>query len=412
LLFSGKRILLGIGGGIAAYRSAELARLLIKQGAQVRTVMTRSACEFITPMTMEALTGEVAHTDLFDLTTEREMGHIQLARWADVLLVAPATADLMAKFTHGICDNLLTTLFQVCQAPVLLAPAMNVSMWESPATQENLTKLCARGVYFVGPEVGELACGESGPGRMSDPQTIVAALAPLLTGQQLSGQHWVINAGPTWEAWDGVRVLSNRASGRFGVLLADAAAARGARVTLIAGPRVPKNEQQMDRINVTSAQEMLKKCQQRASGADVFVATAAVSDYRFAEAVAGKLKRGGDCDGNGEITVRLAENADIVAHIAAMQARPKLVIAFAAEAEAHVDSARDKMRKKGVDAIFANDISRMGGGEGGGWWLVGDAVEQAERMDKARLAVWLLERIRQMQSREIQMKDVNEGEVA
>ncbi len=404
-MFSGKRILLGIGGGIAAYRSAELARLLIKQGADVRTLMTRSACQFITPMTMEALTGEAAHTDLFDLTAEREMGHIQLARWADALLVAPATADLMAKFAHGVCDNLLTTLFQVCQAPVLLAPAMNVSMWEAPATQRNFTTLSEQGMRFIGPEAGQLACGESGPGRMSEPQAIVAALAPLLIKQDLRGQHWVVNAGPTWEAWDDVRVLSNRASGRFGVLLADAAAARGTRVTLIAGPRVPQNEQQMERINVTSAQDMLQSCQQHARGADVFVATAAVSDYRFAETASGKLKRG-----NGEMTVRLAENTDIVAHIAAMQDRPKLVIAFAAEADSHVDSARDKMQKKGADAIFANDISRMGSDEGAGWWLGGDSLEQAEGMNKVQLAAWLLARIKRMQGEDMQTKDANEGE--
>ncbi|MDQ6987479.1 MAG: bifunctional phosphopantothenoylcysteine decarboxylase/phosphopantothenate--cysteine ligase CoaBC [Mariprofundaceae bacterium] len=403
-MFSRKRILLAIGGGIAAYRSAELARLLIKQGAEVRTVMTRSACQFITPMTMEALTGEVAHTDMFDLTAEREMGHIQLARWADVLLVAPATADLIGKFTHGICDNLLTTLFQARRGPVLLAPAMNVAMWQATATQHNMQQLQEQGVHRIGPADGELACGEIGPGRMSEPESIVAALAPLLVEQQLSGQHWVINAGPTWEAWDGVRILSNRASGRFGVLLADAAAVRGARVTLIAGPHAPQNRQPMDRIDVISAHDMLKNCQQSASGADVFVATAAVGDYRFAEHLTGKLKRGDD---NREITVRLVENTDIVAHIAAMQGRPKLVIAFAAEAEAHVGSARGKMLKKGVDAIFTNDISRMGNDEGAGWWLVGDSVEQAECMHKAQLAVWLLTRIRKLQT-----EDTSEGETA
>ncbi|MDX8391340.1 MAG: bifunctional phosphopantothenoylcysteine decarboxylase/phosphopantothenate--cysteine ligase CoaBC [Mariprofundaceae bacterium] len=394
-MLAGKRILLGIGGGIAAYRAAELARLLIKEGATVRTVMTRSAGEFITPMTMEALTGEAANSELFDLTAEREMGHIQLARWADVLLIAPATADLMAKFTHGVCDNLLTTLFQVCEVPVLMAPAMNVSMWESAATRRNAAMLGEQGIHFVGPEEGELACGESGAGRMSDPQAIVDAVLPLLFDQQLNGQDWVINAGTTWEAWDDVRILSNRASGRLGVLLADAAAVHGARVTLIAGPRAPQSRQQVDRIDVMSASDMLMACQQQAVDADVFVATAAVSDYCFAETLCGKLKRG-DHDG-GDLTIRLQENADIVAHIGKMQARPKLVIAFAAEAEGHVENGREKMRRKGVDAIFSNDISRMGDERAAGWWLVGDQVEQAEDMDKGQLAAWLVARVRAVQ---------------
>ena len=195
-VFSGKHILVGIGGGMTVYRVAELTRLFIRQGAVVRCVMTPAACEFVRPMTFEALTGEAVHTELFDLTSEREMGHIQLARWADTLLIAPATADLLAKFSHGICDHLLTTLFQVRETPVLMAPAMNVSMWASAATKKNVTVLQERGVYFVGPEPGRLACGEDGVGRMSEPEAIIEAMRPLLQDQHLRGQRWLINAGP------------------------------------------------------------------------------------------------------------------------------------------------------------------------------------------------------------------------
>jgi len=391
-MLTGKRILLAVSGGIAAYRAAELARLLIKQGAQVRCVMTHGACEFITPLTMEALTGERVHSELFDLTSEREMGHIKLARWADVLLVAPATADIIARFAHGICDNLLATLFQARRGPVLLAPAMNTTMWEAAATQRNIALLIEQGIHRTGPEEGDLACGETGFGRMRDPQGIVEALYPLLMEQSLGGQRWVINAGPTREAWDAVRTLSNRASGRLGALLAEAAAMRGAEVQFIAGPGTPPTSESIRRHDVETAGEMLLAGEQAAPGADVFVATAAVSDYRFAEQVSGKLKRGG-----GQVSVQLEENTDIVAHIAAMQNRPRLVVAFAAESQAHSELAEKKMLAKGADAIFANDISRMGGKRGSGWWLAGDSVQQADDMDKAELAVWLVMRIREIQ---------------
>lgn len=394
-MLAGKRILLAVCGGIAAYRAAELARLLMRQGAEVRCVMTRGACEFITPLTLEALTGQQVHSELFDLTSERDMGHIRLARWADVLVVAPATADIMARFAHGICDNLLSTLFQARRGPVLLAPAMNTAMWEAPATQRNLRTLREGRVHIVGPAEGELACGETGAGRMSEPADIVAALYPLLVEQRLAGQRWVINAGPTREAWDEVRTLSNRASGLLGSLIAEAAAMRGAEVRLIAGPGTPEARHVAQRTDVESAEGMLAACAAAAAGADVFVATAAVSDYRFAEPQAGKLKRGANA-GNG-LTVRLAENADIVAHIAAMDQRPGTVVAFAAEATDHVRQARAKLCAKGVDAIFANDIGRMGASRGGGWWLTGDGECKSGEMDKAELAAWIVQRVMHMQ---------------
>ncbi len=386
-MLKGKNILIGIGGGIAVYRVAELARSLMKQGAAVRCIMTRSAREFVTPMTFEALTGEPVHTTLFDLTAEREMGHIRLARRADVLLVAPATADLLARFAHGICDDLLTTVFQVREGPVLLAPAMNASMWGAPATRRNVRTLRGQGATVVGPETGELACGEHGPGRMSEPDTIIQALYHAVTPSTLAGRRWVINAGPTHEYWDSVRFLGNAAAGRLGFRIAAAAAARGANVDLIAGPTVLPTPLGVSRHDVTSARDMLAACEKHATGADVFVATAAVGDFTFAEPASGKIKRGETTD----MHVRLSANPDIVAHIAAMQHRPGRVIAFAAEHDNHVEHARRKLKAKGADAIFANDVSAMGSGQAGGWWLSGTSCTEVPAMPKWQLAERLID---------------------
>jgi len=391
-MLSGKHILIGIGGGIAVYRVAELARLLIKQGAAVRCVMTPAACGFVTPMTFEALTGETVHTELFDLAAEKEMGHIQLARWADAVLVAPATANLIAKFSHGICDNLLTTLFQVCETPVLLAPAMNVSMWESSATKRNVTVLKEQGIHFIGPETGILACGEEGMGRMSEPEEIIEAMHPLLQPQCLRGQRWLINAGPTWESWDDVRILTNRASGRLGAAMADTAATLGAETILVAGPGTPPTSSPVQRHNVCSAQQMLDTCKQKMGNTDVFVASAAVSDYRFSETIEGKLKR----TGKDRITVTLDANEDIVLHIAALPNRPRRIIAFAAEHANHIEHARNKLQTKGADAIFANDISGMGKSDAAGWWVTPNQEEQISSMPKKQLATWLIKQITEM----------------
>ncbi len=392
-MLEGRRILVSMGGGIAVYRVAELVRLLEKLGAIVRCIMTGGACKFVTPMTFEALTGEAVHTELFALTAKREMGHIRLARWADILLVAPATADLIAKFSHGICDNLLTTLFQVREGPVLLAPAMNASMWKSAATQRNIAVLLKRGVHLVGPEEGALACGEEGPGRMSEPETMIEALQIMLQPQYLSGQRWLVNAGPTWEAWDDVRILTNRASGKLGVLLAAAAAVRGAQVVLVAGPGAPPSPSRVRRFDVGSARDMLAVCEREAPAADVFVATAAVGDYRFSRSVQGKLKR----EGRRRCTVTLKANEDIVAHIAAIPDRPRRIIAFAAEHAHHIERARAKLRTKGVDAIFANDIGNMGSDSAAGWWLTSDQEAAISPMPKAKLAERLIEKIMGME---------------
>lgn len=375
-MFQGKKILLGIGGGIAVYRVAELARLLIKQGATVRCVMTKSACEFVTPLTFEALTAERVHTDLFDLTAEREMGHIQLARWADAVVIAPATANLLAKLAHGIADDLLTTMLQVCETPILLAPAMNTSMWDSAATQRNVQTLKAEAVHILEPASGDLACGEFGAGRLPEPQAIADAILPLLLPQALEGQHWVINAGPTVEPWDAVRVLSNRASGTLGARLAQYAAAMGADVTLVAGVGTPKLGCNVQRVDVQTGDEMLKACEKAAQEADVFIATAAVSDFRFSKVSEQKIKRGE----TQQLDVQLTSNSDIVASIAGMQNRPKKVIAFAAESENHVAHAKTKLAKKGVDAIVANDVNNMASDMASGWWIADENNEINEEI--------------------------------
>jgi len=364
-MLDGKKILIGIGGGIAVYKVAELARMLTKAGADVRCVMTKSACEFVSPLTFEALTGNTVYTELFDLTAERQMGHIALARWADAVIIAPATASLLARLAHGIADDLLTTIMQVCDAPVLLAPAMNTSMWESEATQRNMATLSGRGLHTVGPDEGDLACGEQGAGRLADIRAILSELLPLLSAKPLIGQHWVINAGPTVEAWDDVRILSNRASGMLGALLADLACIMGASVSLVAGPGTPDTHPGVIRRNVSTAIEMLSICERDAARASVFIGTAAVSDFRFSESIPGKLKRGN----TDTMTVELTANPDIVARIATMPARPDTVIAFAAESDNHIDHAKIKLSDKKVDAIIANDITNMGSEQAGGWWI-------------------------------------------
>ena len=389
-MFAGRHILLGVSGGVAVYRVAELARLLQKAGARISVVMSRAACQFVTPLTFEAITGEAVHTELFDLTREREMGHIQLARRADAVLLAPATANLLAHLAHGIADDLLTTVMQVNEAPVLIAPAMNRSMWASAATQANVEQLKSAGYRFIEPTSGALACGEQGVGRLAELEQIMDALQPLLIdAQPLAGQHWVINAGPTAEAWDGVRLLTNRATGRLGVALAERAALLGAAVTLIAGPGVPATSTRIRREHITSAIEMLQRCIRAATRADLFIGTAAVSDYRFAENHAGKLKRGD----NHRIRVELTANPDIIAHIATMPDRPTRVVAFAAESCDHVTHARQKLEKKHVDAIIANDISNMGSDTASGWWITKATTTPIEAMDKPAFAAAIIEQI-------------------
>jgi len=391
-MLNGKNILIGIGGGIAVYKVAELARMLTKAGADVRCVMTRSAREFVTPMTFEALTGNQVHTELFDLTCERKMGHIALARQADAVIIAPATASLLARLAHGIADDLLTTLMLVCEKPVLLVPAMNTSMWESAATQHNIKTLQQRGMHSIGPATGELACGERGEGRLADTRSILSALLPLLTQQNLQGQHWVINGGPTVESWDAVRILSSRASGMLGALLADLAVIRGARVSFIAGPGTPETHPQVSRRDVESAAQMMLACEQAAISADVFIGTAAVSDYRFSQPHTEKLKRGE----TSSMTIKLTANPDIIARIAAMDGRPTTVIAFAAESSNHIEYARAKLVSKRVDAVVANDVSNMGNDTASGWWLSRDDESPISSQSKLEFAEQIINHIMEL----------------
>ncbi|WP_439510419.1 bifunctional phosphopantothenoylcysteine decarboxylase/phosphopantothenate--cysteine ligase CoaBC [Marinimicrobium koreense] len=350
-----KRILLGVTGGIAAYKSAELVRRLKERGADVRVVMTASAREFMTPLTFQALSGNPVHTDLLDPAAEAAMGHIELARWADRILVAPASANFMARLAEGRGDDLLTTLCLATREPIVLAPAMNQGMWQNPATQANLETLKGRGIHLLGPGDGSQACGEVGPGRMLEPDTLAEAVATQFATGQLAGRHVVITAGPTREAIDPVRYLSNHSSGKMGYALAEAAVEAGARVTLISGPTGLPTPERVTRIDVTSALEMLEASLAQAPQCDLFIGAAAVADYRPASYQPQKMKKGNE----DTLQIRLTKNPDIIAAVAQIENRP-ITIGFAAESEQLLEYARGKRERKGLDAIIANDISREG----------------------------------------------------
>ncbi|MBV7435540.1 bifunctional phosphopantothenoylcysteine decarboxylase/phosphopantothenate--cysteine ligase CoaBC [Cardiobacteriaceae bacterium TAE3-ERU3] len=347
-----KHILIGISGGIAAYKSIEVARLLQKQGHKIRFVLSESAQAFVTPLTLQALSGEPVRSELFDSAAEAAMGHIELARWADVLLVCPATANTIAKLAHGIADDLLTTLYLATDADIVIAPAMNRLMWQHPATCSNLDILKNRTRHRILPVTeGLQACGETGPGRLLEPADIAAQLLPKL---DYKGTHLTITAGPTREAIDPVRYLSNHSSGKMGYALADAAAKRGAKVTLISGPTNLPTPPHVTRIDVVSAEEMHHAAQKYAPQSDVFIAAAAVSDYRIAQPHAQKHKK----TVHGELNLSLIENPDIVAGVAALPAdkRP-FTVGFAAETEHLLEHARAKRARKNLDLIIANDVS-------------------------------------------------------
>jgi len=346
-----RNVLLGISGGIAAYKSAELVRQLQEQGATVRVIMTRGACEFITPLTLQALSGNPVHTQLLDTEAELGMSHIELARWADVLLIAPATADLLARLAAGRADDLLTTVALATAAPLVLAPAMNQQMWRDKATAANVATLAARGYTLVGPASGEQACGDIGPGRMEEPAVIAAAAANLFENGLLEGRRVVITAGPTREALDPVRFISNHSSGKMGYALAQAAIDAGARTTLVSGPVNLVAPDHARVIQVESATEMLEQCLQLLPECDIFIACAAVADYRPAAVEQQKIKKGPD-----QINLLLVRNPDIVATIAASEHRP-FTVGFAAETNELLAHARDKLVRKGLDLIIANDVS-------------------------------------------------------
>lgn len=354
---SNKRILLGITGGIAAYKSAELARLLGKAGAEVRVVMTRAATEFITPLTLQALTGNRVHLDLLDPEAEAAMGHIQLARWADLILVAPASADFLARVAAGRADDLLSTLVLATAAPVALAPAMNQVMWQDEATQQNLATLINRGYLQFGPGSGDQACGETGPGRLLEPAELVELAASTFASAMLSGRHLLITAGPTREAIDPVRYISNHSSGKMGFALAEEAVAAGARVTLISGPVALPTPERVRRIDVVSAEEMLAACLNAVVDCDVFIGVAAVADYRPATAAPQKIKKHAE-----HLSLELVRNPDIISRLAQQPKRP-FMVGFAAETGDLLANGKAKLAAKRLDLLFANDATATFGAD-------------------------------------------------
>lgn len=342
------RLLLGISGGIAAYKTVELARRATQRGHSVRCVLTDAARHFVAPTSLQAVTGHPVRDSLWDEAAEAAMGHIELARWAEQILIAPATANLMARLAHGLADDLLTTLVLASAAPLALAPAMNQQMWRHPATQDNLRALRARGVRILGPGIGDQACGDVGPGRMLEPEEILLALLPQ---QALTGQHWVVSAGPTFEDIDPVRFIGNRSSGKMGFAIAQAAAEAGGRVTLVSGPVALETPAGVDRTDVRSAAQMADAVLSACTECDVYVGAAAVADFRPVAIAKQKIKKTSD-----SLELKLVRNPDILASVALLPARP-FVVGFAAETERMLEHARDKRLAKGADVILANDVS-------------------------------------------------------
>ncbi|UYI47273.1 bifunctional phosphopantothenoylcysteine decarboxylase/phosphopantothenate--cysteine ligase CoaBC [Vibrio natriegens] len=356
---AGKKILLGISGGIAAYKCAELTRRLIERGAQVRVVMTKAAQEFITPLTMQAVSGHPVSDSLFDPAAEASMGHIELAKWADLVLLAPATADLIARLSAGMGNDLVTTLVLATDSPVAVSPAMNQQMYSNVATQENIATLTRRGMHIWGPGAGEQACGDVGPGRMLEPMQLVHLCEHFFQPKLLEGKSVLITAGPTREAIDPVRYISNHSSGKMGFALANAAAQLGARVTLVSGPVSLSTPMGVERINVASAQEMYDAVISHASNHDAFISCAAVADYRPEDIASQKLKKTED---NDQMVIKMVKNPDIVASVAAMTDKRPFTVGFAAETNDVETYARGKLVKKNLNMICANDVSVEGQG--------------------------------------------------
>ncbi len=392
-MLADKRILLIIGGGIAAYKALELIRLIQKAGAVVVPVLTRAGAEFVTPLSVGALAKARVHEALFDLTSEAEMGHIELSRAADLLVVTPATADLLAKMAGGRADDLASTLLLATDKRVLVAPAMNVRMWTHPATQRNLGLLRSDGVLMVGPDEGEMACGEFGPGRMAEPAAILQAISAALGGGALAGRHVVVTSGPTHEPIDPVRYIANRSSGAQGAALAAALRDLGAQVTFVTGPAVVPPPSGVSVVRVETAAEMAAAVE-AALPADAAVMAAAVADWRVANASGQKLKK----DGSGTApTLAFAENPDILATVSKGPRRPRLVVGFAAETTDVVAHATAKRARKGCDWIVANDVSPatgiMGGAENAVTLISEAGVETWPRMGKHEVAQRLAARI-------------------
>ena len=384
---SAKRVLLIVGGGIAAYKALELTRMLRRAGIAVRPILTRAGAEFVTPLSLSALAEEKVYSELFSLTDEAEMGHIELSRSADLVVVAPATADLMAKAAQGLAGDLASTTLLATDKPVLMAPAMNVRMWTHAATQRNLATLKADGVQFVGPDDGAMACGEFGPGRMAEPAEIFAVIQAALGGAApgpLTGKRALVTAGPTAEPIDPVRLLTNRSSGKQGYAIASALAALGAEVTLVSGPTALSAPSGVRRIEVETAREMLAACE-AALPADIAVCVAAVADWRPETVGSGKIKK----DGGVPPAISLVENPDILATLSRGPRRPQLMVGFAAETDNVEAHAHAKLARKGCDWIVANDVSiegTMGGDDNAVAIVTGSGIERWDRRPKADVA--------------------------
>jgi phosphopantothenoylcysteine decarboxylase/phosphopantothenate--cysteine ligase len=391
-MLKGKKIILGVTGGIAAYKAAELVRELVRSGAEVFVVMTRSAQAFITPLTFQALSGNKVTTELFSLIEESEIGHISLADRAELLVIAPATANIIGKVAGGIADDMLTTIVMATKAPVLLAPAMNVHMWENPICQENIQRLRSRGFHFIDPEAGELACGYEGKGRLAEIPAIVEEIRSILSPRDLAGETLLVTAGPTEEPIDPVRFLSNRSSGRMGFAIARAARLRGARVILVSGPSALLAPSGVKSIPIRTAVEMREAVLENLPLVSVLVMAAAVSDYRPKTASSGKIKKD-----QAELTLPLELNPDILRE-AGQRKEKRLLIGFAAETESLLANARKKLAEKNLDLIVANDVGRPGAGFAVDTNLVklidrSGKIEELPLMSKEDLADRLLDRI-------------------
>ncbi|WP_234494689.1 bifunctional phosphopantothenoylcysteine decarboxylase/phosphopantothenate--cysteine ligase CoaBC [Vibrio maritimus] len=356
---AGKKILLGISGGIAAYKCAELTRRLIERGAEVQVVMTKAAKEFITPLTMQAVSGRPVSDSLLDPAAEASMGHIELAKWADLVLLAPATADLIGRMSAGMGNDLLTTLVLATDAPIAVSPAMNQQMYRNVATQENIATLARRGMTIWGPAAGEQACGDVGPGRMLEPMQLVERCEQFFGPKLLTGKSVVITAGPTREAIDPVRYISNHSSGKMGFALAEAASQLGAQVTLIAGPVSLSTPANVERIDVVSAEQMHKAALEAATKHDIFIGCAAVADYRPVDVATQKIKKTAD---NNDMQIMMVKNPDIIADVASLTQHRPFTVGFAAETQDVETYALGKLARKNLDMICANDVSVEGQG--------------------------------------------------
>jgi phosphopantothenoylcysteine decarboxylase/phosphopantothenate--cysteine ligase len=388
---TGKKILLGVTGGIAAYKAAELTRLLVKAGADVRAVMTESACRFITPVTLQALSGKTVFTDMWDPRVSDSMGHIELSRDRDIIVIAPATTDFLAKVANGLGDDLLSTLCLARRAPLVVAPAMNVEMWQNSATQRNVERLRADGVVFLGPTEGDHADREGGMGRMLEPEEIFAAVAAELGPKLFAKKKILITAGPTYEPIDTVRGITNQSSGKMGYAVARAAAEAGAEVTLVSGATSLEVPAGVERVEVLTASEMHQAVMQRAKEADVFIAVAAVADYRPVDPKSRKIKRG-----NGHLNVELEPNPDILAEVAGLPRGP-FCVGFAAETEDLIANAQAKRKKKGVPLLAANLAHETFGKDTNALTLLDDdGVHELPRAPKIALARQLVEHIAKM----------------